>query len=176
MAIRQAQKARRYDLLPQRRVVIDMAGGLNPVVTWREPDGATARHELNSLTVDERMTLFIEGERGLEPLWLWLNEQGLPFQVHSWDGVFTMANRRCEELLTPPQRMRLDPHKVYAPYATPHSTRHSFALYMLVVLNTLMDQKIRPESRGAARLPPSLRRSLVYGAKPARARLPGNHR
>ena len=27
-----------------------------------------------------------------------------------------------------------------APYATPHSARHSFALYMLVVLNMLMDQ------------------------------------
>ena len=26
-----------------------------------------------------------------------------------------------------------------APYATPHSARHSFALYMLVVLNTLTD-------------------------------------
>jgi hypothetical protein len=37
--------------------------------------------------------------------------------------------------------MGLDPHRVHAPYATPHSARHSFALYMLVVLNVLMDQK-----------------------------------
>jgi integrase len=149
LAIRQAQKARRYEHLPQRRLVTEIAGGLNPIVTWREPDGAAARRELNSLTVSERMTLFTEGERGLEPLWLWLNERGLPFQVHSWDGVFATANRRCEAVLTPPQRLRFDPHKVYAPYATPHSTRHSFALYMLVVLNTLMDQKfgLTPEDR-----------------------------
>ena len=149
LAIRQAHKARRYEHMTERRLVTAITGGLNPVLTWRDQDGATGRRELNTLTVTERMTLFIDGRHGPEPLWLWLNEQGLPFQVHSWDGVFTTANRRCARLLTPPQRLRFDPHKVYAPYATPHSTRHSFALYMLVVLNTLMDQKygLTPEDR-----------------------------
>jgi len=61
--------------------------------------------------------------------------------VDSWDGVFRTANKRCEHVLTPPSRVGLDPHQVFAPYATPHSARHSFALYMLVVLNLLMDQK-----------------------------------
>jgi integrase len=105
--------------------------------------------ELNDLTVAERMLLFTEGPRGPEPLWLWLNERGLPFQPHSWNGVFTAANQRCERVLTPPNRVGLDPHQVFAPYATPHSARHSFALYMLVVLNTLMDQKygLTPEER-----------------------------
>ena len=32
------------------------------------------------------MLLFTEGPHGLEPLWLWLNEQGMPFAVHSWEG------------------------------------------------------------------------------------------
>ena len=41
----------------------------------------------------------------------------------------------------PAGRVGLDPHQVFAPYATPHSARHSFALYMLVVLNMLMDQR-----------------------------------
>lgn len=149
LAIRQAQRAHRYERMPERRVVTAITGGLNPTLIWRDQDGASGRRELNGLTVAERMTLFIEGNHGLEPLWLWLNEQGLPFQVHSWDGVFTAANRRCADILTPPMRLGFDPHKVYAPYATPHSTRHSFALYMLVVLNTLMDQKygLTPEDR-----------------------------
>lgn len=149
MAIRQAQRALRYERMLERRVVTAIAGGLNPTLIWRDQDGATGRRELNGLTVAERMTLLIEGNHGLEPLWLWLNEQGLPFQVHSWEGVFTAANRRCAEILTPPMRLGFDPHRVYAPYATPHSTRHSFALYMLVVLNTLMDQKygLTPEDR-----------------------------
>jgi hypothetical protein len=64
---------------------------------------------------------------------------GMPFGVHSWEGVFRAANERCERVLTPPDRVGLDPHQVFAPYATPHSARHSFALYMLVVLNVLMD-------------------------------------
>ncbi|ASL10491.1 site-specific integrase [Mycobacterium intracellulare] len=149
LAVRGAQQARRYERLKERRVVTEITRGLSPLVVWRCPDGSIVRRELNSLTVNERMTLFVEGEHGLEPLWLWLNEQGLPFQVHSWDGVFTAANRRCDTVLTPRQRLGLDPHKVYAPYATPHSARHSFALYMLVVLNSLMDQRygLTPEDR-----------------------------
>jgi len=63
--------------------------------------------------------------------------------------VFRTANQRCERVLTPPERLRLDPHKVYAPYATVHSARHSFALFMLVVLDRLMDQRygLTPEER-----------------------------
>ncbi|MFD9499993.1 hypothetical protein [Streptomyces sp. NPDC060035] len=87
-------------------------------------------------------------------MWLWLNEQGLPFQPHSWEGVFRTANQRCERVLTPPKHQGLDPHKIYAPYATPHSARNSFALYMLVVLNHLMDQRygLTPEERRDFRL------------------------
>jgi len=111
------------------------------VVRWRGLDGSSGERPLSELTARERMLLFTEGPRGLEPLWLWLNEQGLPFGVHSWEGVFRAANERCERVLTPPSRVGFDPHQVFAPYATPHSARHSFALYMLVVLNELMDQK-----------------------------------
>jgi integrase len=85
------------------------------------------------------MLLFTEGPHGLEPLWLWLSERGMPFAVHSWEGVFRAASQRCERTLAPPGRAGLDPHQVLAPYATPHSARHSFALYMLIVLNTLTD-------------------------------------
>jgi site-specific recombinase XerD len=141
MAIRQAQRRRRYERLTDRRLITAIAGGRNPVLQLTEPNGPTSRRDLNSLTVAERMTLFVEGEHGLEPAWLWLNEQGLPLSIHSWDGVFATANRRCADTLAPPMFLGFDPHKVYAPYATPHSTRHSFALYMLVVLNTLMDQR-----------------------------------
>ncbi|MBA8924509.1 site-specific recombinase XerD [Kutzneria viridogrisea] len=140
-AVRQAQKKSRYDRLPGRRVVTEVTRGLKAVVRWRDQDGGVGGCALDKLTVWERMGLFTEGPHGLEPLWLWLNEQGLPFHVHSWEGVFTAANQRCERVLTPPKRLGWDPHQVFAPYATPHSARHSFALYMLVVLNTLMDQK-----------------------------------
>lgn len=148
-AVRQAQRKGLYERLPEMRLVTEVTRKLQPVVRWQGRDGIAGELELNRLTVGERMTLFTEGARGPEPLWLWLNERGLPFQPHSWEGVFRAANQRCERVLTPPERVGLDPHQVFAPYATPHSARHSFALYMLVVLNTLMDQKfgLTPEER-----------------------------
>jgi integrase len=149
LAIRQAQRKGRYDQIPGRRVVTAVTKGRAPLVRWRDEDGVAGERALDRLTVRERMGLFTEGPRGLEPLWLWLNEQGMPFQVHSCEAVFTGANKRCERVLTPPGRVGLDPHQVFAPYATPHSARHSCALYMLVVLGTLMDQKygLSPEER-----------------------------
>jgi hypothetical protein len=127
--------------LPGLRLVTEVTRRLNPVARWRERGGVAGERELNELTVAERILLFTEGPRGPEPLWLWLNERGMPFRPHSWEGVFHVANQRCDRVLTPPDRRGFDPHQVFAPYATPHSARHSFALYMLVVLNTLMDQK-----------------------------------
>lgn len=140
-AVRRAQRKGLYERLPGLRVVTGVTRHRSPVVCWLGLDGTTGRTPLSEVTVQERMLLFTEGRHGLEPLWLWLNERGMPFAVDSWDGVFRTANMRCERVLTPPRQMGLDPHRVHAPYATPHSARHSFALYMLVVLNVLMDQK-----------------------------------
>ncbi len=140
-AVRQAQRKGLYDRLPGRRLVTGVTRRAVPVVRWREQDGTAGECSLHELTVAERSLLLTEGPHGLEPLWLWLNERGMPFGVHSWEGVFREANERCERVLTPPSRAGLDPHRVFAPYATPHAARHSFALYMLVVLNRLMDQR-----------------------------------
>jgi site-specific recombinase XerD len=140
-AVAQAQRKGLYERLPGARVISEVTRRLNPVVRVRALDGTVSECPLGELTVRERMLLFTEGPRGLEPAWLWLTEQGMPFTVHSWEGVFRTANERCERVLTPPDRVGLDPHQVFAPYATPHSARHSFALYMLVSLNKLMDQK-----------------------------------
>jgi site-specific recombinase XerD len=148
-AVRRAQRQGVYERLPELRIVTEVTRGLNPAVHWVDRNGVAGRHLLNRLPITERAMLFTDGAHGPEPLWLWLNEQGLPFHPHSWNGVFRTANQRCEAVLTPPERLRMDPHKVYAPYATVHSARHSFALYMLVVLDALMDQRfgLTPEER-----------------------------
>lgn len=148
-AVRKAQRAGRYDRLPEMRMLIEVTRGLKPKVRWCDRNGVVGERELNKLTWRERTLLFEEGPHGPEPLWLWLNERGLPFHPHSWEGVFRAANQRCERVLTPPEHLRRDPHQVYAPYATPHSARHSFALFMLVVLNYLMDERfgLTPEER-----------------------------
>ncbi|WP_280328983.1 site-specific integrase [Nocardia wallacei] len=153
-AIRYAQRKGLYQRLPEMRVVTEVTRRVSPVVRWRDRTGVTGAWNLSALTVAERMVLFTEGPHGPEPLWLWLNERGLPFRPHSWENVFTAANQRCEKVLTPPDRVGLDPHRVFAPYASPHAARHSFALYMLVVLNTLMDQRfgLTPQERRDFRL------------------------
>jgi integrase len=152
--VRRAQRAGRYDRLPEMWLVTEVTRGLKPKVRWCDQNGVIFERELNKLTWQERTLLFEEGPHGPEPLWLWLNEQGLPFHPHSWEGVFRTANQRCERTLTPPEHLRRDPHQVYAPYATPHSARHSHALFMLVVLNYLMDQRygLTPEERRDFRL------------------------
>ncbi|MEU5302638.1 hypothetical protein ACH4YO_27605 [Streptomyces noursei] len=136
------------------RLVTEVTRGLKPVVRWRDRDGVRGQRNLDRLTWQERTLLFTEGVHGPEPLWLWPNEQGLPLCPHSWEGVFRTANQRCEPILTPPKHLRMDPHQVYAPFAAPYSARHSFALYMLVVLNYLMDQRfgLTPEERRDFRL------------------------
>jgi site-specific recombinase XerD len=153
-AIRRAQRKGRYERLPERWLVTEVTRGLKPKVHWRDQDGVEGAHELSLLTVEERMLLFTEGPDGPEPLWLWLNQQGMPFAPHSWEGVFRTANQRCEQVLTPPHRLGKDPYQVYAPYATPHSARHSFALFMLIVLDEVMDQRygLTPEERRDFRL------------------------
>ncbi|MFJ4184138.1 integrase [Kitasatospora sp. NPDC089509] len=153
-AVTRAQEVGRYERLDEMRLVREVTAGRDPVVHWTDRRGRPGRLALNRLSARERMLLFTEGPGGPEPLWLWLNEQGLPFAVDSWDGVFRTANQRCARVLAPQGRRKLDPHKAYAPYATVHSARHSFALYMLVVLNHLMDRRfgLTPQERRDFRL------------------------
>jgi site-specific recombinase XerD len=154
--IRKAQAAGRYERLAQMRLVTQVTGGPRRVVHWCDQDGVIGETELNLATDLDRMTFYTEGPRGPEPLWLWLNEYGLPFQPHSWENVFRAANKRCQEVLAPKKQRPAGviPGVVEAPYLTPHGCRHSFALYMLVILHYLLDERfgLTPEERRDFRL------------------------
>jgi integrase len=64
-----------------------------------------------------------------------------------WNGVFREANLRCERVLLAAEErevargFRTAEVRGKIPYATPHACRHSFALYMLIVLNQLMEAR-----------------------------------
>lgn len=143
--VRRAQSLGRYDDLPMRLVTHE-TGRHRRVLHWRNRGGVVRQTPLTEATVEERMSFFTEGPAGPEPLWLWLNESGLPFQPASWEGVFRAANERCEAVLSP---VMSEP-----PFCTPHMCRHSFALLMLVVLNHVMDRRmgLTPEERRDFRL------------------------
>ncbi|MFJ5779898.1 site-specific integrase [Streptomyces sp. NPDC093094] len=146
-AVQRAQAQGRYERLPVVRLVTKVTGGLKPALEWVDRNGAVGGQELSRLGWRERQWLFLEGPDGPEPAWLWLTEEGLPMAPDRWNGVFRLANLRCEEvLLTPEERevkrqFRLAEVRGKSPYATPHSARHSYALYMLVLLNRLVESR-----------------------------------
>ncbi|UUU38013.1 site-specific integrase [Streptomyces sp. NBC_00162] len=149
-AVQRAQEAGRYERLPvmqQMRLVTRMTHGLKPEVEWVDRKGVVGSQELSRLKWRERQWLFLEGPDGPEPAWLWLTEEGLPMLPDRWNGVFRLANLRCEKvLLTDEERritrdLRLSEIQSKSPYATPHSARHSFALFMLILLNDLFEKR-----------------------------------
>ncbi|MFD9758810.1 integrase [[Kitasatospora] papulosa] len=146
-AIARAQAAGRYERLPQMLLITRVSSGLKPKVEWVDRNGVVSEKELSLLDWRERQSLFLEGPEGPEPAYLWLTEQGLPMAPERWNGVFRKANQRCEKvLLTEKERrvtrdFRLTEVRGKSPYATPHSARHSAALYLLIVLNQLMETR-----------------------------------
>ncbi|WP_280203247.1 site-specific integrase [Nocardia cyriacigeorgica] len=140
-AIRRAQTAGRYDALDDIWLVVKQSGWQQRVLHWRDRHGRTGERRIDALEPDERRRLFVQGDSGLEPLWLWLAEDGTPFGAHSWEAVFRAASRRCAVTLA---GVVPDP-----PFATPHMARHSFALYMLVALHRALDMRLdlTPEER-----------------------------
>ncbi|MFF4323089.1 integrase [Streptomyces sp. NPDC001568] len=146
-AVQRAQAEGRYERLPMMRLVTKVTRGLKPKVEWVDSGGVVGGQELSRLKWRERQWLFLDGPDGPEPAWLWLTEQGLPMDPDRWNGVFRMANLRCEEaLLTEEERkirrqFRLAEVQGKTPYATPHSARHSMALYMLILLNELFEKR-----------------------------------
>ncbi|MDX3747100.1 MULTISPECIES: integrase [Streptomyces] len=146
-AVRRAQAAGRYERLPEIRLLTKVTRGPKPKVEWVDRDGVAGGRELGLLGWRERQWLFLDGPEGPEPAWLWLTEQGLPMLPGRWNGVFRSANLRCDEVLLAPvervvkRELRLAEVRGKSPYATPHAARHSFALYMLIVLNQLMETR-----------------------------------
>lgn len=130
-AVRAAQEAGRYDRVPGRLLVEQVGSGAVPVLGWvDEATGTKGEGRLDRLPVRLRERLFLSTVGGLEPAWLWLGEDGMPFQSHSWEAVFAAASRRCVRVLGPG-----------APFCTPHMARHSFALTMLVALQHVLDTR-----------------------------------
>ncbi|MEU8967485.1 site-specific integrase, partial [Streptomyces sp. NPDC048491] len=94
-AVRQAQREGRYASVPGRRVVI--AAGRTSV-TLEGGRGVTVERPWNLVPPPLRRKLFRETVHGLEPLALWLNEDGLPRAGHGWQHTFTAGNHRVKQL------------------------------------------------------------------------------
>lgn len=94
---------------------------------------------LDVLDPDERRWLFRRTEDGLEPLALWLGNDGLPKQAHGWEKTFQRANERIRQQWaaahgTDGQDCPL--------WARPHMARHSFALKWFTILSAVWNQQV----------------------------------
>lgn len=95
VAIKRAQRQGRYDRVPGRRVVTRISRGKDNRMVWEDRLGRRGEDPIRVIGERERRALFIEGSEGLEPLALWLTEDGMPMDYHSWEAVFPAANQRC---------------------------------------------------------------------------------
>jgi site-specific recombinase XerD len=111
-AVRRAQAVGRYERLQGVEVVGDCSR-----THVRLPGRGSGRREAwDVIGPARRRRLFTRTPEGLEPVALWLNEDGLPRDAHGWHHSFTEANRRVAA-------MGLEGFT-----CTPHKLRHSLAL------------------------------------------------
>ncbi|MCH6472433.1 site-specific integrase [Sinomonas terrae] len=112
-SVRSAQDKGLYQRVPGM-LVVDEVGSDGSVRASRA--GVVVRSRLRDLSPKDRLKLFKETDGGLEPLSLWLNEDGLPRGKKAWYTTFRLANARVEKGGI--ERLKCHPHML----------RHSFAL------------------------------------------------
>lgn len=116
-AITRAQAAGRYADARGRWLIKNVhPGGMLNVV---DDAGRTRDLSLDAIAPHIRMRLFTETDGGLEPAWLWLNQDGMPRPKTAWYNTFHRANDRVARTLAG-SGPRL--------WCRPHMLRHSFAL------------------------------------------------
>lgn len=138
-AVRRAQVNATYADMADRLDVVHIRTGRVQVIEWIDArSGSRFERPVDRLALDERRRLFVTTDSGIEPLWLWLSEDGRPLQPHSWEAIFADASARCERVLGES-----------APRCTPHMARHSFALIMLLALHHALDVRfgLEPHER-----------------------------
>ncbi|MFI9193004.1 hypothetical protein ACIG0A_27380 [Streptomyces californicus] len=113
-AVRRAQQTGRYERVQEMRLVLETHG--TSAVTLERPGGGREKWLWNDVGKLTRLQLFRRTEQGLEPVSLWLNEDGLPRAWTGWEHTFETANQRIEGL------------GLEGFSCTAHMLRHSLAL------------------------------------------------
>lgn len=136
-AVREAHRTGAYEQIVGRQTLIDVrADGALVVVDDR---GIESSKSSSELTPAQRARLFIETPDGLEPVFVWLNESGLPRPTRSWTKTFERANKRVA--LAGFEQLRCHPHML----------RHSFALKWYAVGRLAWESKLSHLSDEQAR-------------------------
>jgi integrase len=126
-SIRRAQAAGRYQQVSERRILLRQLGGRR--IEVRDPQGGLGSVSLDVLSPSSRRQLFRETTSGLEPVAVWLNEDGMPRIPHGWQHTFVAANKRVAGA------------GLVELAATAHMLRHSFALRWFSVGRLLYEKR-----------------------------------
>lgn len=122
--IRRAQRERRYEVVSNRLLMLDVVSRGRRGQRIRLEGGQII--DLVTMTSQERRRLFTVGRDGLEPAALWLTEKGTAMPHVTWNSVFRSANTRVSGA-----RAGLGVGSPWV-HVTPHSLRFTFALMVLV--------------------------------------------
>ena len=112
-AVRRAQRDGRYERLGNRRDVLETGSDRLRIAG---PGGRETTPAVNAIGPAARRRLFTSAAGGLQPVAVWLNEDGMPRDPHGWQHTFSQANDRIAGLGLPGFS------------CTPHMLRHSCAL------------------------------------------------
>jgi hypothetical protein len=172
-AVRAAQRRGGYDRLPGRLTVTKVGSGATRRLTWRDERGRTGSAATNTIGPAERMRLFVEGEHGgLEPLWLWLTEGGMPMAYQSWEKVFDAADARVAAVFAAASRR--DGRRRAPIVCNPHMLRH-FVVVHAGRLAPCAGSPVRAQPGRTQPFPARVRRSVGDGAGPARSPQRADH-
>ena len=128
----------------ERREAVDEARGRGTYAT-RRWTVLRSPQDLPGFDFDDRLNLLREGPDGLEPVALWVTDQGTPASRSMWQDMFRAANRRCVE-----QGVDVRCH--------PHLLRHTFSVVTL-------EQLQRGQVRALAEHTPRQRQTyeMIFG-------------
>ncbi len=97
---------------------------------------------VRELTEEQRLRLLErDGQGRLQPLWLWLGQNGEP--LRRWDEMFTQGNRRMES-----EQRRLGAEGDFVVMSA-HALRFSYGLLLLLALHREIDSKNQREGKAA---------------------------
>ena len=124
-AIGRARRKGRYERVPGRQIVTGC--NRHSRTLYVLTSGGSTVLSLDLIAPEERLRLYRQAPDGLEPLAVWLGNDGMPKQAHSWEKTFQAANARIARAWAAAHGK--DPADIDCPlWARPHMARHSFAL------------------------------------------------
>ncbi|TMR88501.1 integrase [Nonomuraea basaltis] len=139
-AIGRARRKGRYDKVRGMRIVTGCNRHSRTLYVLG-PAGRAAL-SLDTITPEERLRLFRKTPDGLEPLALWLGNDGMPKQAHSWEKTFQTANARVAQEWASAHGREEDDDLACPLWARPHMARHSFALRWFSILSVVWEHRL----------------------------------